>query len=446
MVADKKIKELEKSAVELTVSVPQTAVAEEYGKIVQKYRKTVQIKGFRKGKVPASILENKYGDALREEAMYNIIESSVDESLKEIEPDFRPLPYSTPKLVNEEDLSLDTSSDFSFTISYDVYPKYEMPSYTDHKITIPEVKIPDAQVDAELAKLQEQNSMIIEKSGAIEENDIVTIDYAVVDDEGKIVEGTAREDFVFTVGTGYNFYKIDQDIIGMAKDDEKIIEKTYGDDHEIPEYAGKTVKLKVKIKAVKVRELPELDDEFAQDVSDEYKTLDDLKEATKKRLADDLEQKMRGYKLRKLYDTILESVDVELPESMIQAELQNSWNSFVAQSGMSEEQLSQILSYQGQKKDDLMNEWRPQARQSILIQMLLDKIATDEKIEVSDEDIADMLPQLDGIADQNQKDYYIHLMKEDKKTQKAVDFLLEKNQFENGDKASYDDFIQNKID
>ncbi len=446
MVADKKIKELEKSAVELTVSVPQTAVAEEYGKIVQKYRKTVQIKGFRKGKVPASILENKYGDALREEAMYNIIESSVDESLKEIEPDFRPLPYSTPKLVHEEDLSLDTSSDFSFTISYDVYPKYEMPSYTDHKITIPEVEIPDAQVDAELAKLQEQNSMIIEKSGAIEENDIVTIDYAEVDDEGKVVEGTAREDFVFTVGTGYNFYKIDQDIIGMAKDDEKIIEKTYGDDHEIPEYAGKTVKLKVKIKAVKVRELPELDDEFAQDVSDEYKTLDDLKAATKKRLADDLEQKMRGYKLRKLYDTILESVDVELPESMIQAELQNSWNSFVAQSGMSEEQLSQILSYQGQKKDDLMNEWRPQARQSILIQMLLDKVATDEKIEVSDEDIADMLPQLDGLADQKQKDYYIHLMKEDKKTQKAIDFLLEKNQFEKGDKASYDDFIQNKID
>lgn len=446
MVADKKIKELEKSAVELTVSVPQTAVAEEYGKIVQKYRKTVQIKGFRKGKVPASVLENKYGDALREEAMYNIIESSVDESIKEIEPDFRPLPYSTPKLVNEKDLSLDTSSDFSFTISYDVYPKYEMPSYTDHTITIPEIEIPDEQIDAELAKLQEQNSMIIEKSGAIEENDIVTIDYAEVDDEGEIVEGTAREDFVFTVGTGYNFYKIDQDIIGMAKDDEKIIEKTYGEDHEIPEYAGKTVRIKVKIKAVKVRELPELDDEFAQDVSDEYKSLDDLKEATKKRLADDLEQKMRGYKLRKLYDAILESVDVELPESMIQAELENSWNSFVAQSGMSEEQLSQILSYQGQKKDDLMNEWRPQARQSILIQMLLDKIATDEKIEVSDEDIADILPQLDGIADQKQKDYYIHVMKEDKKTQKAIDFLLEKNQFEKGDKASYDDFIQNKID
>ncbi len=446
MVADKKIKELEKSAVEMTVTIAQKTVSEEYDKVVKKYQKTLQVKGFRKGKAPIAILEKKYGEAFKEESMYGMIEGSIEEVLKDIEDQYKPLPYSQPKLVDEENISCTVDADFSFAVSYDVYPKFEVPNYTGHNITIPSVSVDDEVVAEELKKLQEQNSMVIDKTGAIEKDDIVTIDYSELDEEGAVIEGSPREDFVFTVGTGYNFYKLDDDILGMVKDEEKVIEKSFGEDHDIPEYVGKTVKIKVSVKAVKVRDLPELDDEFAQDVSDDYKTLDDLKKATNEKLTETLDQKLRSIKAERLYDALLEDFTVEIPESMVQAELENSWRNFAQQSGMAEQQLLDILAYQEKGKADLLEEWRPQALKSIRVQMILEKAGEEEKVEVTDEDIADLMPQLEGIENKEQREYYTYLMKEEKKSQKVVDLLLEKNEFTAGDAVTYTDLMQNKLD
>lgn len=446
MVAEKQIKEIENSAVELTLTVPKTAVAEAYDKTVKKYCKSLQVKGFRKGKVPAAVLEQKYGSALKEETMFNIIESAVEDSIKDIEDAHKPLPYSTPSLVDEENLSFDEKTDFSFAVTYDVYPAFELPAYESLSVEVPEVSVSDEQINEELEKIQEQNSMITEKSEPAADGDIVTIDYLELDENDDEVEGTAREDFVFTIGTGYNFYKLDADIVGMSAGDEKIIEKTFGEDHDVPEYVGKTVKIKVTVKVVKVKQLPELDDELAQDVSDDYETLEDLKKATADKLQEDLDARIRSYKISKLYEKILEPVEISIPQSMIQAELENSWRNFASQSGMSEQQLTDLLGYQGKGKADLLEEWKPQAKQSILTQMLLEKVSEKEEVTVSDEDIADMLPQIEGVENQEQKDYYIYLMKEEKKSQKVIDLLLDKNDFVNGSSVSYTDFIQNKID
>lgn len=442
MVVDKQVKEVEKSAVELTVTIGQNDVAQEYDKVVQKYAKKIQIKGFRKGKAPIAVLEGKYGPGFREEAMYNIIEASVDESLKEIEDDYKPLPYSTPKLIGEETLELDLKSDFSFSFSYDVFPKIDLPAYEGLSVEIPEVEIDESDIDAELAKLQDQNSMVTEKDKIVENDDIVTIDYAELDEEGNVIEGTAREDFVFTVGSGYNLYKIDEDVLGMKKDETKVIEKTFAEDFEPAEYAGKSIKLSVTVRLVKVKEIPELDDEFAQDISDEYETLQDLKDATKKRLTETLEARMRSQKASAIYDEILKDVSADLPESMIQAELENSYRNFAAQSGMSEEQLTQILAYQQKTKADLLEEWRDGAHKSILIQMLLEKVIKENEIDATDEDVAEEAKQLEGIENEDQKNYYLMMMKEDKKSQKALDLLLEKNSFTNSEKVAYAEFIK----
>jgi trigger factor len=446
MVAEKKIKELDKSAVELTVTVDQETVAQEYKKTVNKYAKTIQIKGFRKGKVPSSVLENKYGDALKEETMYTIIETAVDEAIKDIDDKNKPLAYSQPRLTDESELKLDVDSPFSFSVTYDVYPDIPMPEYTGKTIEVPTTEIPKEKVDEELKQLQDQNAMVTEREKAVENEDIITIDMAELDEDGNEVEGSKREDFTFTVGTGYNFYKIDEEVLGMNKDEEKIIEKTYPEDYEHQEYAGKTIKLRVKIKAVKVKDVPELDDEFAQDISEDYESLDDLVKATKEKLEGQLEEKKRSYKIQKLYDTLLDSLDAPIPESMIAAELENNWRNFVAQSGMGEEQIMQILSYQQKTKADLLEEWKPQADKSILIQMLLGKVVEDQKIEASDEDIEDIMPQLESITDENQKNYYISVLKDEKKTQKALDFLLENNTFTDSKSVSYDDFMNNKVD
>ena len=152
-----------------------------------------------------------------------------------------------------------------------------LPEYKGLEIEYPARKITDEDVNAEIERLREQNAMVITKNGAIAEGDIVTIDYAELDENGNEMAANKRDDFTFTVGSSYNFYKLDKDLVGMKKGDQSVIEKTYGDDSGMgTDYLGKTVRINVKIKEVKVKEIPELDDDFAQDVKDEYKTVADL--------------------------------------------------------------------------------------------------------------------------------------------------------------------------
>lgn len=444
MIAEQRIKELEGSQAELTVTVSKETLAAEYAKTLAKYSKTLQIKGFRKGKVPASILEKKYGEAFKEETLYSVIESSVEEAMKSVDPAQDPLSYSTPKLNDEADLVFDAEKDLTFSVTYDVFPTFELPTYTGITATIPKVSIPDSQVDEEIQKLRDQNAMVIEKEGAVTQGDIVTIDYAEVDDEGTIVEGTAREDFVFTIGTGYNFYKLDDDLIGLSKDETKTITKSYADDFEYPELAGTTKQLLVTLKTIKTREMPELDDEFAQDISDAYETFADLVMDTRTKLEKALEGRLRENKFDAVVTSILENVTVTLPVSMIQAELENSWRNFASQSGMPEAQLMQILEIQGKTRDQILEEWRPQSEKSLKVQMLLEKIVDAEKIEITEEELEAESKQLEGIENPQQRAYYRQMLKEDMKTRRAGEVLIAGNTFIEGDEIPYAEYVKQR--
>ena len=292
MVANKEIERLEKSAVKLTVTVEQDAVKKEFDKLVGKYCKTAHIKGFRKGKVPSAILLQKYGESIRYETSMKLIEESLKEIFDEIEE--RPLAYSTPELQDEAIIEEDAA--YTYTVKYDVFPDVTVADYKGLTVEEPEVKIGKKEIDAELEKIQDQNSVVMEKDGGAAKNDIVTINYSELDENGSEIEGSKREDFVFTIGTGYNIYKFDEDIEGMKKDEEKIIEKTFPDDFETAEFAGTTKKIKVLVKVVKEKQLPALDDELAQDVNEKFETLKDLKDDIKKRLETSLEQRLRSIK------------------------------------------------------------------------------------------------------------------------------------------------------
>jgi trigger factor len=436
-----KVKELEQSAVELTISVAKETVEQEYAKIVSKYAKTLQIKGFRKGKAPVSVLENKFGDALREETMYTIIEEGVKSALDEVEDAYKPLHSSTPHLVDEEQLKLDPQAPFDFLVTYDVFPTFELPEYTGYELSVPEADIDDAAVNEELERLRDQNALVIEKEVPAAEGSIVTVNYAELDEEDNPIEGTEREGYVFTVGTGYNIYKFDDDIIGMSAGESKIIEKSFDEDYSISEYAGKSVRVKVTIQVVKVRELPELDDDFAQDISEEYETLDDLKKATRKKLEDAASMKLRTDKLEKLYDALLEHFTLAVPESMITSEMESSFARYASQSGLDAEQFEQIMAMQGRTKEQLFEEWRPVSIRSIKIQLLLSRIADEEKITVDDEELKEHEEEFSHLEDQRQKEYYQLLWKEDRKIEKTLDLLLEKNSFSHDAKLPYSQFM-----
>lgn len=427
------IKKLENSSVELTLTLGVAKIEEEYSKTIKDYAKKLTIKGFRPGKAPVSLIESKYGSAIREEVTFKLMEENLTDSYKDMDAKDRPLPYSTPELQNEESLlPFKPNTDITYSVIYDVLPEVKLPEYKGLEIEYPAKEITQADVDAEIERLRQQNAMVITKNGEIADGDIVTIDYAELDADGNEIEANKREDFTFTVGSSYNFYKLDKDIIGMKKGDKSVIEKTYGDDSGMgTDYLGKTVKINVAIKEVKVKEVPELDDDFAQDVKDEYKTVKDLMDATKKQLEDAAEDENKTAKLDSVVKAILEKTEIAVPKSMVEAQLESDWQNFIQRFGMTEEDVLKIMGAQGGSKENFLDSRRADTLQNIKAQLIIEQVKEEQKYEVSEEELAEELKNYGENITKESPNYESMKIyaEDDVKFKKARDFLLENNTF-----------------
>ncbi len=255
---------------------------------------------------------------------------------------------------------------------------------------------------------------------------------------------------LFTVGTGYNYYKFDDEIIGMKKEEEKVIEKEYPEDFEYSELAGKKVKLSVTVTSVKSKKLPELDDELAQDISEKYQTLDDLKKDIKERQQGMIENKLKAAKQEAILDKIIENSEVDPPAAMIDAELNNQWSNFLYQFGGDENKVLEILTMQNKTKDDMLAEWKPFAEKTVKGQLLISKIGEEEKVEATDEELEEEIKAQSaqsGMSEEDFKNYlvqnqmteYVRLSLKERKT---YDFLMENCKFKKGEKIKFLDFIQ----
>ena len=436
MIGEQSIKEKENSSVELSVTIKQDFLAESYKKILQKYMKSLQLPGFRKGKAPANVLEQKFGTSMKEEAVYTSIDEAVQKALQEVESKYKPLPYSQPSLVDEKDLNLVIDKDLTFAVTYDIMPIFELPEYTKLEIEVPKVEISEADVDEELKRLQDQNALVIDKSEPIAKGDIVTIDIVELDGDGNEIEESKRDDFVFTVGSGSSTYKFDDDVVGLKTGESKTVKKAKDEESK------EEVSFKISVTQVKFRDIPDLDDEFAQDVSEEYKTVADLKKGTKEKLTTDAENVLKGVKLEKVIEKILENVKIEVPKSMVDMEVESSWRRFVSQWGMSEEQVLQFLEMQGQTKETFSATWREPAEKELTKQLLIEKIKEKENFEIANEELESELEKQLGenLNDQN-REYYKSLIEDNLKFEKANEFLLSQNTFVEKEKTTFKEFI-----
>lgn len=443
MVTEKTVKELENSQASLTLTVDAASIEKAYAERLAKYAKQIEMPGFRKGHVPTSVIERKYGQGIREESTFDCMEENLKETIETLDAAQKPLPYSTPVLQDEEKLvPFKKDQDITFTVVYDVLPKIELPAYTGLEVTVDECEVTDADIEEEIKTLQEQNAMVVSKKGAAAEGDIVTVNYAELDAEGNVVANTERKDFTFTIGSGYNFYKLDKDIVGMNKGDKKNVEKTYTAEDAVPGYEGKTVTLSVEVTEVKVRELPEVDDDFAQDVKDEYKTVADLKAGLKEKLQKSVEDKAKNDKADAIIKAIAEKCEVAVPASMVDLELEQSWTNFVKQSGLPEEQLMQFFKMQNQTKEAVIEGWREPAKEDIKKQLILDEIKKAQNFEVSQEELDKAAEeQLKSVEDEGTKEYYKNMIKDDMQYSKVVPYLLENNTFKVGKKVGYKEYM-----
>lgn len=427
------IKKLENSSVELTLTLSAAKIEEEYTKSIKDYAKKLTMKGFRPGKAPVSLIESKYGAAIREEITFKLMEENLTDSYKDMDAKDRPLPYSTPELQNEESLlPFKPNTDVTYSVVYDVLPEVKLPEYKGLEVEYAASEVTEADVDAEIERLRQQNAMVIAKNGAIAEGDIVTLDYAELDAEGKEIEANKRDNFTFTVGQGYNFYKLDKDIVGMNKGDETVIEKTYGDDSGMgTDYLGKTVKIKVAVKDVKVKEVPELDDDFAQDVKDEYKTVADLKAATEKNLKDAAEESNKAAKLDAVVNALLEKTEITVPKSMIEAQLEQDWQNFIQRFGMAEEEVMKIMGANGGSKAEFLDSRRADTEKNIKAQLIIEQVKEEQKYEVSEKELEEELSKYGSDITKDNPNYesFKIYAEDDVKFAKARDLLLESNTF-----------------
>ena len=186
----KEFKSLEKSAVKLTVTIEKAEVESAYKSTLSNYVKHAQIPGFRKGHVPANVLERKYGDSIKADTIGTLIDQSFDEIFKD-EVDNRPLPYSQPVMDKTPDL--DITKDLTYTVHYDVFPKVSVKDFSGVNVKEVQVTISDDDLAAELKSMQERNAMVIEKKDAtVAKDDIVTINYSELDDDGNVIAGSER--------------------------------------------------------------------------------------------------------------------------------------------------------------------------------------------------------------------------------------------------------------
>lgn len=449
MKLSKEITKLENSAVKLTVTVAKKDVATGYNDTVSKYAKSIQIPGFRKGHVPVSVLERKYGDALKMEAASDLIEKALSEIFEEIQE--RPLPYAQPSM--DEAPVLDTSKDLTFSVTYDIFPQVKVENFDGITIKEPVVSITDEDLKQELEQIRERNAMVLDKKEGepAVKDDIVTINYSELDDEGKTIQGSERQDFVFTVGSGQNLFKIDDDIIGMKKDETKEITKTYKEDFEDKDLAGTTKKLKVTVTAIKVRNLPDLDDELAQDVNDKYNTLDDMKADIRKNMEAAKEKRISEIKSNSLLEQLVEKNQFDLPKSMIAAELDSRWRMMAQQFRTTTEQLDKMIAASGQTKEAMLSEWTGDAEKMLKTRIIVEALLKEKNITVTPEEIDaeyEKIAQEAGIsveevkkhyADPRQKEYLIDETKE----QKLYKDLFQQVKVSKGDKMTFADLFKN---
>lgn len=433
------IKKLENSSVELTLELKADAIEAAYKKTITEYAKKIIIKGFRQGKAPVSLIESKYGAEIREESTLKLMEDNLEASYKDLDAKERPLPYCTPVLQNEESLfPLKPNTDITYSVVYDVVPEVKLPAYTGLELEAELRGVTDEDVDAEIERLRQQNAMVVTKNGAAAEGDIVTMNYAELDAEGNEIESTKREDFTFTVGSSYNFYKLDKEIVGLSKGDKTVVEKTYGDDSGMgSDYIGKTVRISVEVKEVKYKDVPELDDDFAQDVKDEYKTVADLKAATRKQLEDRAESYSKDAKLDAVVKALAEKTEIAIPASMINAQLEQDWRNLVQRFGMKEEEVEKLMSANGGGKSSFLEARRPETVEGLKAQLILEQVKEEQKFEVSEEELAEEIKNYGDIAkdDPNYEAYKIYA-EDDVKFRKAKDYLLSNNTFKAAEKKA----------
>ena len=419
------VENLEKNMAKLTIEVAAEEVEKALQAAYMKEKGKISIPGFRKGKVPRQMIEKMYGPAVfYEDAANTLIQdnypSAVDESGIDI--------VSRPTI---DVVQIEKGKSFIFTAEVAVRPEVKLGKYLGVQVTKIDTSVSDDEVAAELEKEREKNARTVTVTDrAVQNGDTAVIDFEGFVD-GVAFEGGKGENHPLEIGSHSFIDTFEDQLVGKNAGDEVDVNVTFPEQYQAAELAGKPALFKVKIHEVKAKELPELNDEFAQDAS-EFDTLEEYKADLRKRLEEQKENDAKRTKEDEAIQKIIDKSSMDIPEAMLDTQCENMINEFaqrIAQSGLS---MEQYMQFSGLTLDKLKEQVRPEAETRIKSSLVLEQIAKDENIEVTDDEInaeVEKMAAAYGMEADKLKEYMGDSEKEsiarDLKVTKAVDLIME---------------------
>lgn len=405
------------------------ASAEEFEKAIEKaYQKSknkINVQGFRKGKAPLALVEKMYGASIfYEDAANEIIPMAYEKAALESELEI----VSRPEI---DVVQIEKGKPFIFTAEVAIKPEVTLGDYKGIQVEKKEVTVTDEEVMDRIEKEREQNSrMLTVDDRPIQKDDIAVIDFEGFVD-GEPFEGGKAEGHSLTIGSGSFIDNFEDQLIGKSIGDVLDVNVTFPEEYHSEELAGKPAVFKVKINEIKAKELPELDDDFAQDVS-EFDTLDEYKENIKATLKESKEKELKTAKENEIVDKIIENASMDIPEPMIESQVNQMAEDFAQRMSYQGLSLDQYFQFTGKDSRKFIESLRPQALKRIQSRLVLEAIVKAEGIQVSEEELdkeltematmykmeIDKLKEMIGDKEKEQ-------IEADIAVQKAVDFVLE---------------------
>ena len=381
------VEKLEHNMAKLTVEVAAEDVEKALQAAYLKQRKQINIPGFRKGKVPRQMIEKMYGpEVFYDEAANNMIPDAYAKAYDESELDI----VSQPKI---EVVQMEKGKPFIFTADVATKPEVTLGDYKGLKVDKVSTRVTQKEVDEEIEKERERNARTIEVTDrAVQDKDEVTLDFEGFVD-GVAFEGGKGEDYPLTIGSGSFIPGFEEQLIGAEIDKEVEVNVTFPKEYHSEELAGKDATFKCTVHTIKAKELPELDDEFASEVS-ECETMDAYRAEVKKNIKERKERTGKEKKENQAVDQAIENAQMDIPEAMIEFQVRQMADDFarrIQQQGLTVEQYFQFT---GMTAEKMLEEMRPQAEKSIKTRLVLEAIVKAENIEVSDERVEEELTKM----------------------------------------------------
>lgn len=418
------VEKLEKNMAKLTVEVPAEQFEAALKTSYNKNKNRFNVPGFRKGKVPQAMIEKMYGPGvLYEDAAEEAIDATYADAMKE----------SGLTIVSRPEISIDQiekGKPFIYTAMVALKPEVTLGEYKGIEVEKAKPEVTDEDVEAELKKVQEQNSRLV----TVEDRAVADGDQTVIDFEGFVdgetFEGGKAEDYPLTIGSHSFIDTFEEQLIGKNIGDDVEVNVTFPKEYHAENLAGKPATFKVKIKEIKVKELPELNDEFAGEVS-EFETLDEYKADIKAKLAETKQQQATAENENNVVQKVVDNAQMDIPEPMIDEQVRGMIDDYARRMQSQGISLEQYMQFTGMTIDQLKDQMRPQAERRIRTRLVLEAVAAKENIEASEELVEAELKKMSETYKMEVEQIKtimgesgIREMKQDMAVQEAVDFLV----------------------